>query len=179
MTQSASTPSGPLRMAEIRAGLAGKRIGRRIEFLESTTSTNDVAWQFLAGPDADGLAVLADHQSAGRGRHRRFWHSPRGASLLCSVALIENAPAWTGSQLALLAGIAACDAIRLTTDIVPSIKWPNDLLVRDRKVGGVLVESEMRADATALVVGVGINCLQQATHLPDDASGPRIRGFVG
>jgi len=160
--------SGQLRVAEIRARRSNARIGSRIEFVESTTSTNDFAKKLLAEAPSDGLVVLADYQSAGRGRHHRPWRSPRGASVLCSVALVESSPVWDGGQLALLVGIAACDAIRRATDVTPTIKWPNDLMVRGRKLGGILVEKDSRSDGTVFIIGVGINCLQQAAHLEDD-----------
>lgn len=161
---------GRLRVEEIRAALATDRIGRRIEFVEMTVSTNDLARSLLLEPDADGLVVLADHQTAGRGRLGRSWHSPRGASLLCSVVLREASPAWTGGQLALLAGIAARDAVVQTTDVTPSIKWPNDLIVGTRKLGGILVESDRSDGVTSIVIGIGINCLQQIAHFPERLS---------
>lgn len=160
--------SGQLRPEEIRARLSTTRIGSRIEFVESTTSTNDLARARLAEAPSDGLVVLADYQSAGRGRHGRPWQSPRGASVLCTVVLVEASPVWDGGQLALLVGIAACDAIRRATDVIPTIKWPNDLMVRGRKLGGILVETDTGPAGTAFIIGVGINCLQQAAHLADD-----------
>ena len=160
-------PSGRLRIDEIRANLATRRIGRRIEFVESTTSTNDLARRFLKEPDADGLVVLTDHQSAGRGRFGRRWHSPRGASLLCSVVIRQESPDWNGGQLALLTGIAVRDAVVRVTDVMPAIKWPNDLIVGKRKLGGVLVESDRSDGVTTFVIGIGLNCLQQDAHLPE------------
>ncbi|MCH8217591.1 MAG: hypothetical protein IH892_12580 [Planctomycetes bacterium] len=103
--------SGRLRIDDIRTSFAANRIGARVEFVETTSSTNDLARSRSKDPDTDGLVVLTDYQSAGRGRLGRSWHSPRGASLLCSVVLREESPDWHGGQLALLAGIAAHDAV--------------------------------------------------------------------
>ncbi len=159
--------SGRLRIDDIRKSLAENRIGGRIEFVETTSSTNDLARSLLNGPYADGLVVLTDHQSAGRGRLGRNWHSPRGASLLCSVVLREESPEWNGGQLALLTGIAARDAVMQVTDVTPGIKWPNDLIVGKRKLGGILVESDRSDGVNTFVIGIGINCLQQDAHFPE------------
>ena len=157
---------GVLQIDRIRAGLRTRRIGRQIEYLPSTTSTNDVAWERIESGDADGLVVLTEHQSAGRGRLGRTWHSPRGASLLCSVALVDDGGEWTDGELVLVPAVAACDAITPCTDVIPSIKWPNDLLVEDRKVGGILIESRiLPGSSRAYVIGIGINCLQQRGHM--------------
>ncbi len=157
---------GALRIDRIGAELRTKRIGRHIEYLESTSSTNDDAWRYVEADDADGLVIFAEYQSAGRGRSGRTWHSPRGASLLCSALLIDERAELTGGELGLVAAVATRDAIVACTDVVPVIKWPNDLLVSGRKLGGILTESRLRHDGIrAYVVGIGINCLQQHGHL--------------
>lgn len=161
--------AGALQIDRLRnelAGFAGARIGRRIEYFASTTSTNDEAWGRIDSEDADGLVVLAEHQSAGRGRFGRTWHSPRGASLLCSVALIEISGDLAGGSLCLLTAAAVCDSVIACTGVTPTIRWPNDLLVSGRKLGGILIESRRRRDGhQAYVVGIGINCLQHRGHL--------------
>ncbi len=158
--------AGVLQIDRIRAALRTARIGRRIDYLTSTTSTNDEAWQRIDAEDADGLVVFAEHQSAGRGRFGRRWHSPRGASLLCSIALIDARSEFTGGRLCLLTAVAARDAIGACTDVTVTIKWPNDLLLSGRKVGGILIESRrLNNGLQAYVVGIGINCLQQRGHL--------------
>lgn len=164
--------AGALRIDRIGAELRTRRIGRRIDYLESTSSTNDDAWRHIEANGADGLVILAEYQSAGRGRSGRTWHSPRGASLLCSVLLIDGRAELTGNVLGLVAAVATRDAIVACTDTVPVIKWPNDLLVSGRKLGGILVESRLRHDGVrAYVVGIGINCLQQRGHLISTLSG--------
>lgn len=161
--------AGALQIDRLRTELsriAGARIGRRIEYLASTTSTNDEAWLRIDSEDADGLVVLAEHQSGGRGRFGRTWHSPRGASLLCSVALVDSSGELAGGSLCLLTAVAACDAVTACTDVALTIRWPNDLLISGRKLGGILIESRRRRDGQqAYVVGIGINCLQHRGHL--------------
>ena len=161
---------GELEMDRIRQTLDPRRIGRRIEHLTSTSSTNDAAWKMIdAVVEPDGLVVLAEHQSAGRGRFGRRWESPRGAGLLGSVILIDKTRSWSGGELSLLTAIAARDAIMACTDVVPVIKWPNDLLVAGRKLAGILIESRVfRESLMAYVLGIGINCLQQRNHLASE-----------
>ncbi len=155
-----------MKIEHITATIRTQRIGRRIEYVPTTTSTNDEAWDHVEADDADGLVVFSEFQTAGRGRFGRVWESPRGASLLCSVLLNNGSGELTGNQLGLVAPIAVRDAIVSCTDVVPTIRWPNDLTISGRKVAGILVESRTRSSGTrALVIGIGINCLQQHPHL--------------
>jgi len=168
----------PLSGEQLQAGWSPQRVGRHILFFPEVSSTNAVALDAAEKADADGLAVLADYQSAGRGRLGRGWSSPRGASVLCSVLLIENADAASGSspaednyiagRLTLASAVAACEAVRQAGDVVPSIKWPNDIRVRGRKLGGILIESRAVAAGRAWVIGIGLNCLQHAGHFPPE-----------
>ncbi|UCE62264.1 MAG: biotin--[acetyl-CoA-carboxylase] ligase [Phycisphaerales bacterium] len=158
-----------LDIANIQRTLDTRRVGRRIEHLESTTSTNDAAWAQIDLGGADGLVVFAEHQSAGRGRFGRKWESPKGASLLCSVAIVDTSDEISGGELSLLSAVAVRDAIARCSEVVPTIKWPNDLLVLRRKLGGILVESRANGGGGRVyVVGIGINCLQQRGHISPD-----------
>ncbi|UCG15824.1 MAG: biotin--[acetyl-CoA-carboxylase] ligase [Phycisphaerales bacterium] len=158
---------GSLRAESIRAGLTCRRLASRIDVVGSVTSGNDVAWQHVDAGADDGLVVFAEHQTAGRGRFGRTWESPHGASVLCSVVILGDPDELDGASLGLMCAIAACDAIRSASGVSAEIRWPNDLVVKRRKVGGVLVESRTtRGGRHAFVVGVGINCLQHAVHFP-------------
>jgi len=161
-----------LDISAIRRDLEARGFGVPITYFEETTSTNDEARRAVRqnGADAtrsvtDGLVVLAEYQTGGRGRLGRIWQAPRGASVLCSVVLIEPATAGAGDEMMLLAAVAACDAIIDATEVRPSVKWPNDLMVRGRKVAGILIESCPLEDGSrAFLCGFGINCLQQRGH---------------
>lgn len=181
---------GRLDVERLVSGLALRRVGRataagpNVQVVDSTASTNDLAWERADEPEADGVVIFAEHQSQGRGRFGRTWVSPRGASLLASVLLMEsegpasNASGIRGPQLGLAAAVACCDAIAGTTGVRCQIEWPNDLALQGRKLGGILVESrrggrpaaadgpQSRAATVAYVVGVGINCLQHRRHFP-------------
>jgi BirA family biotin operon repressor/biotin-[acetyl-CoA-carboxylase] ligase len=153
----------------IAEGLATKRVGVRLRVVAETASTNDVALAAAdAGPDCDGLAVFADYQTAGRGRQGRSWHAPRGASLLCSTLVFGPDDMSQAGLLTLVAGIAACDAVREATTVWPVLHWPNDLFVGGKKLAGVLVESRPVGERRAWVIGVGVNCYQHASHFPPE-----------
>ncbi len=161
--------SATIDIDRIRRELRTERIGRYIEHLTSTSSTNDEAWHRIDAACADGMVILTEHQTAGRGRLGRTWHSPHGASLLCSVGVVDRAGLLSGGDLGLLTAVAACDAITSCTEVIPSIRWPNDLLVSGRKIGGILIEARARRDGVqAYVIGVGINCLQQRGHFSSE-----------
>lgn len=179
---------GPLNRDLLLAGLDLRRIAAGapdplLDVLDTVDSTNDVAWRRLGLDRADGYVVFAELQTRGRGRFGRCWESPRGASVLMSVLLAApsanaDEPALLGACLGLAAAVAAHDAIADAVGVQVEIQWPNDLLYGGRKIGGVLVESRPaaahpagtsgRSAASAHVVGIGINCLQQAGHFPPE-----------
>lgn len=131
------------------------RLAQRVQVFQRTASTNDAAWSAAADPRNDGLVVFADEQTAGRGRRGNQWHAPAGQSILTSI-LLANVPHENVERLTLLAGLATALAIESTTQLATQIKWPNDVLVENRKVAGILVEKR----AAHVVVGIGINVLQ-------------------
>lgn len=164
--------TGGLDIAQLQQSCGSARVGRRIVHLETTDSTNDEAWRRLPAGDADGLVVLAEFQTNGRGRMGRVWQAARGASVLCSVLIEDDASALTPASVGLAAGVAIHDAIVDATGLPCVIDWPNDVLIADRKVAGVLVESRKSPDGTPVyVMGVGINCLQHAGHFPEEIAG--------
>jgi BirA family biotin operon repressor/biotin-[acetyl-CoA-carboxylase] ligase len=161
--------AGVLNVERVLAGRRLRRAGRSIEVLETVGSTNEYALSLIARGVRDGHVVFAEHQTAGRGRHGRSWQSPRGASVMGTVLLIESVegPVPSGEVLGLIAGIATADAILEATGLTALIEWPNDVLVNGRKAAGVLVESRTTgAGRRAFAVGVGINCLQHRDHFP-------------
>jgi BirA family biotin operon repressor/biotin-[acetyl-CoA-carboxylase] ligase len=154
-----------LRPDELLSGWTPRRIGRRILTLPEAISTNTVALDHAGAADVDGLAVFAEYQTGGRGRQGHSWVSPRGASVLCSVLLCEEGGPATAGRMVLASAVAVCEAIRNATDLQPAIKWPNDIRIRGRKVGGILVESRPgQGESRWWVVGIGVNCLQHAGH---------------
>ena len=139
----------------------------RVEVVEESPSTNaDVADLFGSG-EPEGLVLVAEHQTAGRGRLGREWVTPARTSLTASFLLVpEGIPAHRWPWLPLLAGVAAADAVRRTTGVQVELKWPNDLLADGEKLGGILVERVEGDGTAAAVVGIGINCHQTREELP-------------
>ena len=128
-----------------------------VQVHDSLPSTNERLLKTSA-PRADGelAACLASHQSAGRGRDGKNWHSPPGAGLLLSVSRAGPQP--PDSSLALALGVQVAEALETFVDASVDLKWPNDLLAGERKLGGILVESASRPGAETLIVaGLGVN----------------------
>lgn len=154
----------------IERALAGT--AARAILLPECASTNDEA-RALARDGAEHLTVVvAEHQTAGRGRLARTWTSEPGAGLLMSVILRPTLPVERWTLLPLLTGVAAARAIRHRARVPAALKWPNDLMVETRKLGGILVEAEPPAFAVA---GLGINVSQ--TTFPPELAGTADGGF--
>lgn len=155
----------------IRGSLDTRRIGRQIEVFDEIGSTNDYLLGQIGGDieAIDGLVVFAEHQTQGRGRLGRTWQSPRGASLLFSFLLWEPHRRLSPGRVMMAAAVAAVRGIAAATEIEPLLRWPNDLYVRDRKLGGILVEQRAAAQGgVGIAVGIGVNCLQRPTHFGEE-----------
>ncbi|MFM6980955.1 MAG: biotin--[acetyl-CoA-carboxylase] ligase [Micrococcales bacterium] len=153
-------------------------LGGRFEWLESATSTNSL---LLAKPDLPHFSVLAtDNQIAGRGRAGRVWQAPAGASLAISVLLKPQLSSGNLNQLGwlpLLAGLAMSRTVAPLVEGKTGVKWPNDVLVSDRKISGVL--SELLPDLSGLVIGAGLNIHLTEEQLPvATATSLQIEGAV-
>lgn len=155
-------PSPPLTRDTIHSTLSTTWLGRRIEIFDCLPSTNREAAQLAQAEVEHGTVVAADSQTAGRGRLSRTWFSPPGANLYCSIILRTAGPPerlteWL-SWLPLISALAAAEAIEQVSSIQVSVKWPNDLLISERKVGGILCESGTgtRSDPFQ-IIGIGIN----------------------
>ncbi len=150
---------------EISRRLETMRFGRVLQIHDAVTSTNDLARQLAEAGAAEGTAVLAREQLAGRGREGRPWVSPRGG-LWMSVVFRPVLPVADWPLLGFMLAVSACAAIDAATGLRTGVKWPNDLMLRSRKLGGVLVE----ATPAYAVGGVGINA-----NVDPDAFDPAIQ----
>jgi BirA family biotin operon repressor/biotin-[acetyl-CoA-carboxylase] ligase len=151
-------------------------MGRHVHWFESTASTNDVAARLAESGAEEGTIVVAERQTAGRGRHGRVWFSPPGAGLYVSVivrpASDESNDEHPAALLTLASGVAIAEAVRAVTGLPAEIKWPNDVLVGGRKLAGILAEAAVQAGTLQfVVVGFGVN-LQPAAYPPELA--PRV-----
>ncbi len=146
-----------LRELELRPLLNTHDIGNVLHWFEEVGSTNDVARQLAEEGAAHGEVVVAEAQSAGRGRRGRAWSSPPGRNLYASVVLRPELPPTRAPELTLLASVALCQAVR-QAGVSATIKWPNDVLVRGKKVAGVLTELGAELDQVQwIVLGFGVN----------------------
>ncbi len=142
-------------------------VGREIHVFQQTTSTNDVAARLARGGAREGAVVFAEMQSKGRGRMGRRWVSPAGKGLWFTVLLRPDMPPQGATQLTVGAATALSRAIALQTGLATEIKWPNDILIRGKKVAGIL--TEMRAELDHLqevLLGIGINVNLERADFP-------------
>jgi BirA family biotin operon repressor/biotin-[acetyl-CoA-carboxylase] ligase len=140
---------------------------RRLDVVAETGSTNaDLADLARAGAE-DGSVLIADYQSAGRGRQGRVWTAPPGSGIAMSVLLRpEGVPASRWTWLPLIAGLAVAEGLRRASGVPAVLKWPNDVLVGERKICGILAERVETPTRAACVVGIGINVGLVADDLP-------------
>lgn len=151
---------------KIAAHLKTRRIGNKVVVYDRTSSTSNVAAEYARNPDNDGLVVFAEQQTAGRGRTGATWHSHHGDSLLFSAVLTECR--LTGERLSLACAVAIADAIGQVGNHAAKIKWPNDIILNGKKIGGILVESRQNETARAYLIGIGINCHQTEEAFPTE-----------
>jgi BirA family biotin operon repressor/biotin-[acetyl-CoA-carboxylase] ligase len=138
------------------------RLGRRVLVFDRLDSTNNVAARLAADPANDGLVVLADEQTAGRGQYGRTWLDAPRQSVLLSLVVSPPPETCRPAVLTAWAAVAVCAAIQQTIGEATRIKWPNDVLLHERKVCGILIESATGAFRSSMVVGIGLNVQQSA-----------------
>lgn len=170
-------PRPALDVDGVRRDLVGPgRALRALEVVQSTGSTNaDLLARHSAGEDIDGLVLVAEHQSAGRGRQGRRWATPERSQIALSIGVDASGlqPAAWG-WLPLLTGVAVVDAVHATTGLRPGLKWPNDIQVGEGKLGGILAEMA----APVIVVGVGLNVTLTASEIAEAAPDSRATSLL-
>jgi BirA family biotin operon repressor/biotin-[acetyl-CoA-carboxylase] ligase len=150
-------------LAELEASLSGTVFAGQLHFSPITDSTNSDAQAAARNRAPHGSVYFADEQLAGRGRGDHGWQSAAGGGVYVSVLLRPRIPALRLPMLPLAAGLAAAEAIRLAARVTVDLRWPNDLLIGPRKVGGILVESKNSGGSVDFaIVGIGINVHQRA-----------------
>jgi len=157
----------PLDAASLRVGLTGPGLQwRRLDVVERTGSTNaDLLARAAAGEDIAGAVLIAEQQTAGRGRNGRVWSSP-GAQLTMSVGVDPGAvPPDAWGWLPLATGVAVVDAVAAVAGVEAGLKWPNDVLADGRKLAGIL--TEVAAAQRFIVVGIGLNVTLRDDEVAD------------
>ncbi|MBE1445928.1 biotin--[acetyl-CoA-carboxylase] ligase [Paenibacillus sp. OAS669] len=153
----------------IQNRLETKVLGRTMFYYDEVDSTQIVARERIAQGAEEGTLVIAELQTAGRGRLGRKWHSPKGKGLWMSLVLKPRIPLHFTPQLTLLIAVALCRSLRQSTGLPIGIKWPNDLLIEGKKISGILLESSAEDENLHYVVagiGIGVNLAQE--DYPDD-----------
>jgi BirA family biotin operon repressor/biotin-[acetyl-CoA-carboxylase] ligase len=152
---------------ELRGYFIRKTIGRRIEYHEEVESTNTEALHLAQQGAEEGTVVIAEAQSAGRGRLNRSWESPPSMNLYLSVVLRPDIPAASASLIPLMVGVAVADVISQYCPGKVRLKWPNDILIDGKKICGILTEMRTKADRVAFIIaGIGVNLNMQKLHFP-------------
>jgi BirA family biotin operon repressor/biotin-[acetyl-CoA-carboxylase] ligase len=155
--------------AEILPGLTTRAFGRQIEYRESVGSTNDLAKQLARAGAPEGLLVIADEQTTGKGRLGRTWTTPKGSALAMTLLLRPQLPPYEAPRITLVAAVAAAEAVRAVTGLPIGIKWPNDLQVQGKKICGILTEMDAEVERIAFVVcGIGLNVNLPREQMPPE-----------
>jgi BirA family transcriptional regulator, biotin operon repressor / biotin---[acetyl-CoA-carboxylase] ligase len=146
----------------LRERLRGTVFGKRFYHFFKTDSTNRVAMELAYANEPEGAVVLAEEQTAGRGRAGRNWHSERGAGIYVTLLMRPRLAPVQAPLLTMLTGLSAFTAIQEQTALSAELKWPNDLLLSGKKIGGILTEMHAEQNLVRFViVGIGINVNQE------------------
>jgi len=157
---------------EISPGLNTQHIGKHIVYREEVTSTQDVAEELAKRGAEDGTVVISEGQTEGRGRMGRNWVSPAGEGIYLSIILRPNLRPAQVLQIPLIAAVAVSKAIKRATPLQPRVKWPNDVTLAGKKVGGILTETSSEIDrVNYIVLGIGINVNTRSSLLPESIRG--------
>ncbi len=161
-------PDVPL-PGEIITGLSTTFIGRRLEYVPELPSTNEMAAKLARDGCPEGTVVVTECQTGGRGRLGRPWFSPRGKGLWFTIVLRPPVNPAETPQATMVAAVAVAGAIREHTGVPADIKWPNDILVRERKLCGILVELNAEMDrVNFMVAGMGLNVNVPRSEFPSE-----------
>ncbi len=168
-----------LLVADIENGLNCQHIGQSVISLPETDSTNVQARRLAEAGVLEGTVVVADRQSAGRGRLGRRWESPSGVNLYCSILLRPRIPVQQAPQLTFLSAVAVVETLDKVCHLSAKVKWPNDILIGGAKISGLL--NEMNAETEQIhfvILGVGINLNMVASQFPEELNYPATSAFL-
>ncbi len=162
----------PLSPAVLLAGMPTRRLGRPLIYHRVIDSTNEEARRLAAAGSPEGTLVIAETQTAGRGRRGRRWVAPAGRCLLFSLLLRPKLPPARLFALTMAAGLAVRGAVMDQLGLVPALKWPNDVYIAGRKAAGILVESAFAGgELDFMVLGIGINVNVRPEELAEPTAG--------
>lgn len=153
---------------EVSRGLSSKYIGHNIHFYEEVESTNNTAKKFVENNAPEGTVIIAEHQTAGRSRKRADWISPEGG-IYMTMILRPEVTLLEASKLTIVTGVSIAKTLHDKFDVNVGIKWPNDLLIGNKKICGILTEAVTEKDKLeAVLVGIGIDVNIDEKDIPDE-----------
>jgi BirA family biotin operon repressor/biotin-[acetyl-CoA-carboxylase] ligase len=156
---------------EISHGLGTEFIGKKIHYFEAVPSTMDIALQLGLKHEPEGAVVLAEAQTKGKGRLGRHWFSPKYKGIYFSLILRPKISLQQAPVLTLLSAVSICEAVKEVSGLDARIKWPNDILLGEKKAGGILTELNAETDAVRFVlIGVGLNVNNEKKSLVPGAT---------
>ncbi|NOZ09195.1 MAG: biotin--[acetyl-CoA-carboxylase] ligase [FCB group bacterium] len=149
--------------------LITRTLGREFRYIPRIGSTNDLLRKTCATETLpEGTLLLTDHQTAGRGRAGRRWYSGENLNLTFSLLLYPQLSMEASGLISLMAGVAVVDGFRAGGFFQAGLKWPNDILISGRKIGGILAERFITGHGSAIIVGIGINVNEDLAQMPAD-----------
>src|ERR1700691_3115664 len=153
----------------IERGAPG-RIGWRIHYFDEIDSNQEAARELAAGGADQGTLVIAEQQTAGRGRMGRTWHSPSGVNLYATIILRPTMPIAEVPRLSLVAGVAAAEALEMAAPGIVALKWPNDVWLSGRRAGAIIAEAVTDAShgLQCVLLGIGLNLNLAARDIPPE-----------
>ena len=159
-----------MRTAILQKLSPGHPWGDNLLWFDTIGSTNVKARELAKNGAPHGTTIIAGHQTGGRGRMGRSFHSPEGVGVYFSVILRPRCHATQLMHLTCAAAVAGCDAVEAATGLRPGIKWTNDLVHGRRKLGGILTELGLAPDGCVdyAIIGIGINCCQREADFPEE-----------
>jgi BirA family biotin operon repressor/biotin-[acetyl-CoA-carboxylase] ligase len=161
----------------IGSGCSTMMIGRSVKYFAQCTSTNDKAREGGQNADSEGTVYITDFQTDGRGRMGRTWYGDSGRAIYMSILLKPDVPPSFIMPVSLFAGLAVCNALEDCCGLTCSLKWPNDIIVGSKKIGGILIETSTSGETIQyIVLGLGINCNNE--RFPDELSGTATSVFL-
>lgn len=156
---------------ELKWDLNTEVIGKKIYSYEMATSTNTIAYRLAVDGAEEGAVISAEGQTKGKGRMGRSWFSPKGVSIYLSIILKPKIYPFEAPKITLVAALSVAEAINRATSLSSLIKWPNDILIQDKKVCGILTEMDAEVDRiNFLILGIGINVNVNKEILPEGAT---------
>ena len=152
----------------LQAGLSTIFLGQKIKYHAKISSTNDNAWESIYKNEPEGTLIIAEDQVQGRGRHKNKWSSTQGKSLTFSFTLLPEMTFEKLCILPLLTGVSIVKGIYSITNILSGLKWPNDIMLNRKKMGGILIESRTVEQGIRVVVGIGLNINESEDDIPKE-----------